>query len=210
MDKPAVLSFLLQAIFISFSGVLAPGPVTAVTFGKGSKNPHAGALISIGHAIVEFPLMVLIFFGFAHLIDKPYVRESIGMLGGIFLIWMGIGMFQNLRVSDITEKKEKHTPIVAGVLLSLGNPYFIIWWATVGAALIMRSTNFGLFWFGVFAVVHWLCDFTWLYFLSVISYKGGKFFGKKFQKGIFLICGLFLFFLGGKFIFDALTRLQIF
>jgi len=200
----SILSFLLQTVFISFSGVLAPGPITAVTIGKGSKNPHAGALISLGHGIVEFPLIILIFLGFDSLIKIQYVRESIGIAGGLFLLWMAIDILRSVKIDNIKEKTEKHKPITAGIFLSIGNPYFIIWWATLGAALIMRSAEFGLLWFAVFALVHWLCDFLWLYFLSIMSYKGGVFFGKKFQKGIFLICGVFLFFLGGKFIFDAL------
>jgi len=200
----SIVTFLLQTVFISFSGVMAPGPITAVTIGKGSKNPHAGALISFGHGIVEFPLIFLIFLGFDSLINIPYVRESIGIAGGLFLLWMGLDILRGLKVSELKDKMEKRSPIAAGAFLSLGNPYFIIWWATIGAALIARSAEFGIFWFAVFAVIHWLCDFLWLYFLSIISYKGGAFFGKKFQKGIFLICGIFLFFLGGKFIFDAL------
>lgn len=202
-----IFSFLLQTVFISFSGVLAPGPVTAVTVGKGSRNPHAGALISLGHGIVEFPLMFLIFLGFDSVIDIPHIREIIGIAGGTFLFWMGMGILRSLKVAEIESRIEKKSPIVAGAFLSLGNPYFIVWWATVGAALIMRSADFGFLWFGVFAIVHWLCDFVWLCFLSFLSYKGGSFFGKKFQKGIFLVCGVFLFFLGGKFIFDALNSI---
>lgn len=200
----SVVAFLIQTVFISFSGVLAPGPITAVTIGKGSKNPHAGALISLGHGIVEFPLIFLIFLGFDSLINIRYVREGIGIAGGLFLLLMGIDILRALKVSKLEDKMEKRTPIAAGAFLSLGNLYFLLWWATIGAALIARSAEFGLFWFAVFAVIHWLCDFLWLYFLSIMSYKGGVFFGKKFQKGIFLICGIFLFFLGGKFIFDAL------
>jgi threonine/homoserine/homoserine lactone efflux protein len=205
----SIISFLLQTVFISFSGVLAPGPVTAVTVGKGSGNPHAGALISLGHGIVEFPLMFFIFFGFDSLIDIPHVKEVIGIAGGIFLFWMGLDILRSLKVAEVESGVEEKSPIVAGAFLSLGNPYFIVWWATVGAALIMRSADFGFLWFGVFAIVHWLCDFVWLYFLSLLSYKGGSFFGKKFQKGIFLVCGVFLFFLGGKFIWDALIGFLI-
>jgi threonine/homoserine/homoserine lactone efflux protein len=186
---------------------MAPGPITAVTIGKGSKNPHAGALISLGHGIVEFPLILLIFLGFDSLIKIQYVRESIGIAGGLFLLWMGIDIMRSLKIDNIKEKTEKHKPVTAGIFLSFGNPYFIIWWATLGATLIMRSAEFGLLWFAVFALVHWLCDFLWLYFLSIMSYKGGVFFGKKFQKGIFLICGIFLFFLGGKFIWDSLSSI---
>ena len=202
----SIITFLIQTVFISLSGVMAPGPLTAVTIGKGSKNPHAGALISLGHGIVEFPLIFLIFLGFDYLINIHYIREGIGLAGGLFLLWMGIDILRALKVTKLEDKMEKRTPIAAGIFLSIGNPYFIIWWATLGAALITRSVEFGLLWFGVFAIVHWLCDFAWYYFLSIMSYRGGVFFGKKFQKGVFLICGVFLFLIGGKFILDALIR----
>ena len=140
----SVVTFLLQTVFISFSGVMAPGPITAVTIGKGSKNPHAGALISLGHGIVEFPLIFLIFLGFDSLINIPYVRESIGIAGGGFLLWMGVDILRNLTVTEMKDKMEKRTPIAAGAFLSIGNPYFLLWWATVGAALIVRCANFGM------------------------------------------------------------------
>jgi hypothetical protein len=52
------LQFLAGAMVISLTGVMAPGPLAAVTVGKGSKAPHAGALVAVGHAVVEFPLMI--------------------------------------------------------------------------------------------------------------------------------------------------------
>lgn len=52
----ALLTFLFTAVIISLSGVMAPGPMTTVTISKGSKSPYAGALIAVGHGIVEFPL----------------------------------------------------------------------------------------------------------------------------------------------------------
>ena len=63
-----LLTFLLEAVLVSLSGVMAPGPITAVTIGKGSDSPHAGALVAVGHGIVEFPLMIAIFYGFGRVL----------------------------------------------------------------------------------------------------------------------------------------------
>ncbi len=54
--------FLASVVVISLSGVLMPGPLFAVTLKKAAKSKVAGALIAVGHGIVEFPLMFLIFF----------------------------------------------------------------------------------------------------------------------------------------------------
>lgn len=199
----ALLNFLFTAVIISLSGVMAPGPITAITIGKGSKSPYAGALIAIGHGIVEFPLMVAIFYGLGYLLNSFYVKSAIGLVGGLFLLVVAFNMFRSIKQVELNPNKDSRSPIIDGIVLSLGNPYFLIWWATIGATLILGAVNFGRLGFIIFALVHWLCDFFWYYFLSVLSFKGGQFFGKKFQKIVFATCGVMLLFFAGKFIIGS-------
>jgi threonine/homoserine/homoserine lactone efflux protein len=203
----AFIGFLAQAVLISLSGVMAPGPVTAVTVGKGSRSPHAGALVAVGHGMVEVPLMVAIFYGLGRLIALSHVKAIIGLVGGFLLLAMGIDMLRSMNKAEVTTRLSERSSLVAGMLLSVGSPYFIVWWATVGAALIIRSVGFGLVGFLVFAAVHWTCDFVWYYFLSALSYKGGQFFGRVFQKVIFAVCGGALLFFAARFIIDAAGHL---
>jgi threonine/homoserine/homoserine lactone efflux protein len=198
-----MITFLVEAVLISLSGVISPGPITAVTIAKGGNSPYAGAMIAIGHGIVEFPLMAGIFFGIGYLLTMTVVKAVIFSLGGVFLFYMGIGMLRSINHEQDNSKTGGSTPLVAGILLSIWNPYFLIWWATVGVSLITKSATFGLMGFIIFAIVHWLCDFIWYSFLSVISFKGGHVFGQMFRKIVFSICGIFLIFFSGKFLFDA-------
>lgn len=197
------LTFLFEAVFISLSGVMAPGPITTVTVAKGSDSPHAGAMVAIGHGMVEFPLMISIFYGIGYFFNLPQVKAAIAFLGGLFLLSMGLNMIRSIKQTEVTLTNQARSPILAGLLLSLGNPYFLVWWVTVGAALVLRSATFGMWAFVVFAFLHWLCDFFWCYFLSALSFKGGHFFGRGFQKIVFLISGVLLLFFSGKFIVDA-------
>lgn len=191
-------------MFLSLSGVMAPGPITAVSVAAGNRSPHAGAWIAVGHGIVEFPLMVFILVGFQYLLDSAQVRGIIGIVGGLFLIFIAYGMFSSIRNPNISPAAAFKSPIAAGAILSITSPYFLIWWATVGASLIIASMEFGAAGFVAFALFHWLCDFVWFYFLSALSYRSGKFFGRAFQKIIFAICGVFLVLMGIKFFVDAL------
>jgi threonine/homoserine/homoserine lactone efflux protein len=209
-----VWSFLLEAMVVSLSGVMAPGPISLVAVAKGARLPHAGALVAMGHGIVEFPLMVLIFLGMGYALDRPYVLAAISLFGGFFLLWMAVGVLRRLAKDETlrdTSKAEAlavdstQSPAVSGVLLSLGNPYFLVWWATIGAALIFRSVQFGIVGFVLFALVHWSCDLLWDSLLSVLSFSGVRFFGRWFQKGAQTVCGAFLLFYGAKSILDALS-----
>jgi threonine/homoserine/homoserine lactone efflux protein len=203
MDHSVLPSFLLETVFISLSGVMAPGPITAVAVGKGSESPYAGALVAIGHGIVEFPLIAAVFWGVGSLLSGLYVKTAIALVGGVFLLYMGVSMFRSARRAEMSSSEATRMPIIAGAVLSAGNPFFLIWWATIGAALIARSIQFGIGGLAAFAVVHWSCDLVWCSFLSVLSFKGGRFFGRRFQEVLFAACGVCLVFFGGKFIVDA-------
>ena len=186
---------------------MASGPITAVTVGRGSKSPHAGALVAIGHGIVEFPVMAAVFYGVGRLLQMPYVQTAISILGAAFLVYMGAGMLRSVLRGVAGVEARDRSPVLAGIVLSLGSPYFLIWWATVGAALVIRSMAFGVAGFLIFALAHWFCDLIWCYTLSGISYKGGKFFGSQFQRAVFLACGVALLFFGAKLLLDTGLRL---
>ena len=199
------IQFLAGAVVISLSGVMAPGPMSAVTAGKGSDNPHAGAFVAIGHGIVEFPLMVALFLGAGFLFGMPYVRPAVGCAGGLFLLYMAAGMFRGLGSDDIDPAGDRRSPVVAGIVLSAANPYFLIWWITVGMTWLVQSAGFGIAGLVIFMIVHWLCDLAWCWFLSALSNRGGRFFGRIFQKVIFAVSGVALLFFGGKFLYESIT-----
>jgi len=93
--------FLASVLLISLSGVLMPGPLFAVTINKSSRNKFAGALIAVGHGIVEFPLMILIFFVLSRFSIPRTVQVAVGLIGGIFMLFMGVQAFRSRK------KKEK-------------------------------------------------------------------------------------------------------
>jgi threonine/homoserine/homoserine lactone efflux protein len=182
---------------------MAPGPVTAATLGKGSQTPHAGALIAVGHGLVEVPVMVAVLFGIRGLVEVPAVRLGVTVLGAIFLVFMAIGMLRSSRQSEISPAHVAGSPLAIGVLLTLGNPYFFIWWTTIGATLVLRSVDFGFWGFVVLAASHWLCDFVWYYFLSAVSFKGSRLLGRRFHRAVFVVSGILLAVFAVKLLLDA-------
>jgi len=89
-----MLPILLSVIIISFSGVMAPGPMFAMTLAKSYRTPWAGAQIALGHAVIEVPLILLIYFGFAQFFENSTVKLVLSIVGGAMIIWLGIGMFR--------------------------------------------------------------------------------------------------------------------
>lgn len=201
-------AFLLKTIIISLSGVMAPGAVTAVTIAQGTRSRWAGPLISVGHGIVEIPLIVLLMLGLGLIFELDPVKIVIGLLGGGFLLWMGTDMLRQPPTDANTpETAFNKGSITTGIVLSATNPYFLFWWATVGLNLAIGARELGLWALVLFAIVHWLCDLIWLSILSIAAFathKGAGLFGRKIQRSILLFCGVALLVFGGKFIVDAL------
>jgi len=169
-----------------------PGLMFGVTLVKSLKSPWAGVQIALGHAVIEVPLTLVIYFGLARFFENTVVQLVLSLLGGGMIIWLGISMFR-ARVEMVHGSKDlSYNAFVAGILTSAVNPFFWLWWATIGSMLVMKFFDFGIMGLAVFIVVHWLCDLVWLSFVSNLVYRTHSLWGRKFQEGLFIIGSLLL------------------
>lgn len=131
------------------------------------------------------------------------------MAGGIALIvFGGMMVYDSYKIKfSLTEIKNGYAlnPIAAGVFISLSNPYWSIWWATVGLSYITRSLPFGFKGISLFYTGHILADFLWYSFISGIVALGKKTFSFKIYRFIFFVCGIFLLFFGIYFLYSGYT-----
>ena len=137
-----------------------PGPLFAVTIKKAAKSKFSGALIAVGHGIVEFPLMFLICFVLSQFQIPSVMQVAVELVGGFLMVFMGIQAFRN-RHREEAAVPLKRDSVFAGIYTTAVNAGFILWWLTIGTALILNAQQFGLAGFTVFAGVHWLTDFLW-------------------------------------------------
>ncbi len=198
-----MLPILASVVVISFSGVMAPGPMFAVTLAKSYRSPWAGAFIALGHAVIEVPLVLLIYFGFARFFQNELVQLVLSVLGGAMIVWMGISMFRARSEIVRGSRELPYNAFAAGIITSGLNPFFLLWWATIGSMLIMRFLDFGITGLVVFTVVHWMCDLVWLSFVSVTIYKTQSLWNPRFQEWLFIVCSLLLAGFGVWFIISG-------
>ncbi len=199
-----MFAILASVIVISFSGVMMPGPMTAVTLAKSYKSPWAGVWISLGHAVIEVPLILLIYFGFAQFFQNSMVRLVLSVAGSGMIIWLGLSMFR-ARTEVVRKGKDlPYNAFLAGIFASGFNPFFLLWWATIGSMLIMRILEFGTTGLIVFTIVHWLCDLVWLSLLSNVIYRTHTFWGQRLQEWLFIACSLLLIGFGLWFLISGI------
>ena len=186
-----------------------PGPVLTITISESIKRGFiAGPLIILGHAILEILLLVLLVLGFADLINNPALLGIVGIAGGLVLLWISFDMLKGIRqlTLDLSSgKSARGGPVIAGILTSLANPYWIIWWATIGLGYVIISMKLGFIGVAVFFAGHILADLLWYSAVSLLVSRGRKHISDRIYRGVIGTCAVMLIFFGVYFVYDPIA-----
>ena len=206
-----VLTIFATSFVIALSGALMPGPLLTITLSESAKRGfYAGPLIVLGHGILELLLLLLLLLGLAPILKNDQVIGSVGVVGAVVLIWMAVGMIRSLpslSLERVAKDSKSTNPVWAGVLMSLANPYWIIWWATIGLGYILYSFTVGLLGVAAFFAGHILADLAWYAAVSFAVSHGRRFMSDKIYKGVIACCALALLGFAFYFGFSGAQRL---
>ena len=190
---------------LALSGALMPGPLLTVTIAESARRGFmTGPLLMVGHALLELALVVAIIFGLGPLLKMPPVMGGIALLGGAILLWMGVRMVRTAGSlsmdSDRTTLGVSSSPVLTGILISLSNPYWILWWVTIGLGYLLTAMKLGVLGVGIFFIGHITADFIWYSMVSFGVSRGKRIIKDKAYQVIIRLCGLFLIGFGGGFL----------
>jgi len=205
-----LLSFVATVILITASGALAPGPMFFATISQGAKTgAKTGIIFSIAHTLVEFSLIMLLTLGLLTIANKPIVKITIGLTGGLALIIFGFIQIYKSYVNRSISNRETFPShrylFFLGIIFTGLNPYFVIWWLTAGARLIILALEFAALAGVIFMFIcHVWMDYVWLIGISHFSKKGINLLGSKWYRYLMVIFGGILIYFGINFLIDAL------
>jgi threonine/homoserine/homoserine lactone efflux protein len=159
----------------------------------------------------ELALFSLLLMGFVRFINDPMVLGVTGMAGGAVLVWMSCGMLRSLRTLDLRIESSGRgggRPVLSGFLLSLLNPYWIIWWVTVGLGYMLWSMQYGWTGIAAFFTGHLSADFAWYTLVSFLIWKGRGRVSRSLYRGVTAVCAVVLIGFGIFFGISGLDRLM--
>jgi threonine/homoserine/homoserine lactone efflux protein len=210
-----MLFLFWSAFVVALSGAMMPGPVLTATISEVMKRGFiAGPLIIVGHAILEISLLVAVVAGLGAWITRDLTMALLGVGGGVLLVAMGTQMA--LTAGKAADEAMRATadaraavrgPVLTGILTSLANPYWTLWWATIGlnyAALALRSGIPGL---ASFYSGHILADLVWYSLIAAAVTTGRRICPRSVYVGLLVLCGLVLVGLGAYFLAAGAARL---
>lgn len=201
------LAIFWTSFLIGFSGALVPGPVLTVTIKEAaSRGVRAGPLVVLGHGLAEIGITVALVFGISVFIKDAKVKAVVASAGGAFLIFMGVSMLlglKSLKSSEIPasvgESDDPSKPILLGLTTTLSNPYWLGWWGSIGATLLVASSSIGGLGIVAFVSGHITSDLVWYTLVSYFVSLGLSYRNVLWYKITFLVCGIFLIMVGSLF-----------
>lgn len=205
-----MLQLLGTFFIISLTGALSPGPLTTVAIAEGSRRGKwAGWWLSMGHGLVEGAyvavIALILWWGQESILNQPIVAGVIAVTGGGFLGWMG----WNLTISalryqlTLTDEANKETGlglVPSGIVFSISNPYWWIWWALVAVLYIQQAMVWGIVGVVLLFLVHWMSDIGWLTGLAWLTGSGHKLVNPRVFRWVMIGCGIILLFFGLTFV----------
>jgi threonine/homoserine/homoserine lactone efflux protein len=96
----------------------------------------------------------------------------------------------------------------AAILVSVFNPGWLAWWASVGSAFISQSLEQGAAGVASFYIGHILSDILWLSLLAFVLASGRRVMSGGVYRGVLVVCGLFLLGLGTYFLASGLVLIS--
>jgi threonine/homoserine/homoserine lactone efflux protein len=200
------LGLFAGAFVVGLSGAMSPGPVLTATVSASIRRGFmAGPLIVLGHALLEMGLLAFVVAGCGKFLQQPPAPAVLGLAGGAVLVAMGIATIRDSRgfmersmaatAGGTAEGRGMH-PVLAGVLLSLSNPTWILWWATVGLAFASQAMAYGLPGLGAFYAGHVMSDLVWYSLVSAAVAGGRRVAPPGVWRAVLAVCGFALCGLG--------------
>ena len=213
-----MLRIFLFSFLVALTGALTPGPLLTFTIYKSLKQKKGyltGIFILLGHATVEFILILVLLAGASVLFQNLIFLTLIGIIGGLFLIIFGFLVVRDttkmdpnvdFNLKDNNLKGYKGNSFIGGIIVSLSNPYWTFWWAVIGLGFLVNfnitfATPIALL---LFFIGHELGDIVWYLPISTFVSLGGKSLNPKIYKYMLLVCAGFMVVFGFYLILNVL------
>lgn len=205
------IEVLILAFFVALTGAMSPGPLLTYSIYKAiqakSKAFLVGIFVCIGHAILEFVLILILLMGMGPFISNKNIVILIGIGGGTLLLYFGISLLRDINkvkvdIEEISQLEKNvsltNHPIIGGVLISMSNPYWWLWWAVIGLNFMTQFavslSNLPEFW--GFFIGHELGDFAWYGSVTLGIGITQKFITDTIYKIIIVCCSIFMMIFG--------------
>ncbi len=204
------MDLALRGILIGISLGAPIGPINVEIVRRGLRSGFlAGWLVGIGAITGDTLYCLLVIAGIAPLVNHQAVRIVLWSAGGAFLLCLG---YHSLRsaighhsMMKIEEGKGERRSYLTGLLMALFNPLGIVFWLSIGGAVVASGVEQAHSGVGTATIVIGvILGLTlWISTLSTLTRLGRRFVTDRLFRIVNIASGLILVGFGGWFVVQA-------
>ncbi len=139
-----MLPYLISGTTFGLGAGLSPGPLLALLVAQTVRyGQREGLKVALAPILTDAPIVAVTLLVLSRLSQTGILLAAISIAGGLYLIWLGV---ESLRIQpiEITSSRAAPHSIRKAFLVNALNPHVYIFWATVGAPMVLRAAETSL------------------------------------------------------------------
>ncbi|MBN1797679.1 MAG: LysE family translocator [Spirochaetales bacterium] len=203
------LQYLAEGMLFGLAAGIAPGPLLTLVISETLTHSRAhGIKVALSPLFTDTPIILLCVFVLMQFSRYEIVLGILSFIGAGYIVYLGV---ENMRVKEISADTAAAAPhsLCKGIITNLLNPHPYLFWITVGAPLLIITTE--LHWTGpmLFLTGFYVCIIGAKITIALLTATSKSFLSGKAYVYIMRLLGILLLIFALLFIKEGLERLHI-
>lgn len=213
MSTAEILGLVLYGITVGVALAAPIGPINIEIIRRGIRDGFVhGWMVGLGALTADTIYAAIIVSGLTPLADRPNVRIPLFLAGGLMLAWVGWGSVSSALRGEVANESAKpprrDRSFITGFLMAVFNPMGIVYWLSVGAALVADAVSrVGQSGSPVLVAGVMLGIFLWVTFISVVAQVSRRFVTGSGMRWVTGISGLVIIGFAAWFFWQGIATL---
>lgn len=141
-----MIESFFEGFLLGLGAAVPLGPINILIMNQALKNYKFGIATGFGAMSADMIYLIMIFIGLISFMNNPIFLNILGILGSLFLLYLGIKIYQN-RNKQLELHQSKITThnifkiYIQGFILTLLNPYTIAFWLSIAGYVVNKELD---------------------------------------------------------------------
>lgn len=198
----SIFSLFVQGLLLGFGAALPLGPINLLIMNEALRSYKKAVAIGLGAMSADISYLLLISYGITNFLQESILLKILALLGSVFLIYLAFLIFktrnQHIDKMKITKEATLLSNYTKGYLLTLLNPYTVLFWLSV-TSYSTTTQSLGITLLGLICAI-----MIWIFFMPYLIYSKRALISERVSSMISLLSALIIFLFGVSLLIKSL------
>lgn len=186
----------IEGFWLGVGASVPIGPINIMIMQEALKRYSSAFAIGLGAMSADISYLILILLGVKWFFNNDMFTFIVGLFGSIFMLYMAWSIFNSSKEPivdcvevDPLDKKALHSNWIKGYLMTLLNPYTMLFWLSLSAYISAKGLN------PLYTILGLISSITlWITLMPLIIYRSRHLISNRVAKILSIISATILLF----------------